>query len=232
MLLCIFFDFKKAFNNVNSEALWNILQKLGCPNLFFKLVFALYTGMNDIRSRGELFKVGNRVKQGCVLAPKLFSIFLSMLLSEVFTDSIQGEWIQSLPRKNLFNVSQFKCARKTRNVLVRELVFADNSAFVAHNHQDTREIIACFSKSAKAFGLKGNLKNTELIYQPSLWSYDIDQGILIEGQILTQVNKFKYLGSIFSNYKLNAELDTRTLNDSKALGGVRKWVWLNKDLSI
>ena len=50
-------------------------------------------------------------------------------------------------------------ARKTKNVLVHKLMFADDTAFVALNHQDAMKIITCFSKSAKAFRLKMNLPN-------------------------------------------------------------------------
>ena len=64
---------------------------------------------------------------------------------------------------------------------------------MAHNQQDAQEIITCFLKSAFAFGLKINLKETDIMYQPSLGSHDIDQDILIEGQVLIQINKFKQL---------------------------------------
>ena len=87
---------------------------------------------------------------------------------------------------NLFNVSWFKSARKTRNILVQEFMFADDTAFVAHKYQDAQEIIICFLKSAKGFGLKINLKKTEVMYQTPLEFYDIDQDIQIEGQVLTQ----------------------------------------------
>ena len=43
-------------------------------------------------------------------------------------------------------------------------MFADDTAFAAHNRQDTQEIITRFSRSAKAFGLKLNLKKTEVMY--------------------------------------------------------------------
>ena len=57
--------------------------------------------------------------------------------------------------------------------LERELMFADNTDFVARNHQDAQEIITRFSKSAKANGLKINLKKSEVMNQPSPGSHDI-----------------------------------------------------------
>ena len=56
---------------------------------------------------------------------------------------------------------------KTRNVLLRVLVFADESAFVEYNHPDAEEITTRFLKSAKAFGQKISLKKTNVIYHPT-----------------------------------------------------------------
>ena len=49
--------------------------------------------------------------------------------------------IQSRLGANLFNVNQFKSTTRTKPVLVRELMIADDmiaddTAFVAHSHED------------------------------------------------------------------------------------------------
>ena len=105
-------------------------------------------------------------------------------------------------------------------------MFTDNTVFVGHNHQDAQKIITHFLKSAKVFGLKINLKKTEVMYQPPpLGSHDIGQDLPKEGQVLTQVNKYKYLDStVASNNRLDAKLDTQTTNASKAFDGQRKRV--------
>ena len=106
-LYMIFDNFTKAFDTVN------ILRKLGCLEYFVWLVAALHAGMKVSVSLKELskpFEDEYGVKQGCVLAPILFSIFLSMVLSDAFTDCNQEVWIQRRPGANLFNASQFKSA--------------------------------------------------------------------------------------------------------------------------
>ena len=70
------------------------------------------------------------------------------------------------------------------------------------------------------------------MYQPPVESYDIGQHIKTEGLILTQVNKFKYLGSTVANIRLDVELDTQMSNASKAFGELRKQIWISKDHSI
>ena len=42
----------------------------------------------------DTFTITNGVKQGCVLAPTLFSIFLSAMLEEAFRDMGDGIYIK------------------------------------------------------------------------------------------------------------------------------------------
>ena len=58
-------------------------------------------------------------------------------------------------------------------------MFADDTAFVAHNHDDAQEIFSRFARSAQAFGLKINIKKTEMLYQPAPGSNDEGQSIYI-----------------------------------------------------
>ena len=114
MLLYIFVDFTKAFNSGNREGLWNILQKLRFPDHFVMFITTLHMRMKEsenLRELSEPFEFGNRLKQGSILAPTLFSIFLSMVISYAFTDSTQRIWIQRRPAAaNLFNACQFTFA--------------------------------------------------------------------------------------------------------------------------
>ena len=75
--------------------LWQLLRKYG----FTTMIEALHTGMMANVSVGgevsESFSFTNVVKQGCVLAPTLFSIFLSAMLDEAFRDMGDGVYIQS-----------------------------------------------------------------------------------------------------------------------------------------
>ena len=80
-LYMVFVDFSKAFDIVGRTGLWQLLKKYGCPEKFTTMIEALHTGMMANVSVGgedsESFRVKNGIKQGCVLAPTLFSIFLS-----------------------------------------------------------------------------------------------------------------------------------------------------------
>ena len=236
-LYMVFVDFTKAFDTVNRSALWSILRKLGCPDHFTSLIASLHQGMKaSVSLKGELsepFSVNNGVKQGCVLAPTLFSLYLTVVLNQAFKDHHQGVVLQCRPGADLFNVSQFKSSRSTTGAIVRELMFADDIAFVAHSHADAQDIITRFADSARIFGLKINIKKTEVMYQPPPGSTDPGLDIQINGENLNNVKNFKYLGTTVSdNNKHDAELELRISNASKAFGRLRDRVWQNKDLTI
>ena len=89
-LYIVFVEFTKAFDTVGRTGLWQLLRKYGCPDKFTTMIESLHTGMMvNVRNRGEVsntFAITNGVKQRCVLAPALFSIFLSAMLEEAFRD--------------------------------------------------------------------------------------------------------------------------------------------------
>ncbi|BHF85940.1 hypothetical protein SprV_1002911600 [Sparganum proliferum] len=94
-LYSIFVDLTKAFNTVNREGMWKIIQKLGCPERFIEVVRQLHDGMmarvTDNGAVSEAFVVTNGVKQGCVLAPTLFSFMFSAMLMDAYRDERPGD---------------------------------------------------------------------------------------------------------------------------------------------
>ena len=81
-LYMTFIDLTKAFETVSREGLWKIIAKFGCPTKFIAMVRQFHDGM----LAGEFFDpfpVTNGIKQGCVLAPTLFSMMFSAMLTAV-----------------------------------------------------------------------------------------------------------------------------------------------------
>ena len=126
-LYIVFVDFTKAFDTVGRTGLWQLLRKYGCHEKFTTMIESLHTGMMVNGRNGwevsDTFAITNGVKQGCVLAPTLFSIFLSAMLEEAFKDMGDGIYIQSRQNADLFTVAHFRAKTKTTNILVSELLF-------------------------------------------------------------------------------------------------------------
>nr|VZI37878.1 unnamed protein product [Spirometra erinaceieuropaei] len=93
-LYSTFVDLTKAFDTVNLEGLWKIMQKFGSPERFIQMEHQLHDGVmarvTDNGAISEAFAVINGVKQGCVLAPTLFSLMLSAMLMDAYRDDRPG----------------------------------------------------------------------------------------------------------------------------------------------
>ncbi len=163
-----------------------------------------------------------------MLAPTLFSIFLSAMLEEAFQGMKDGVYIQSRQDADLFNATHFKARTKSTLVLIRELLFADDSALLAHSPQEMQRIINAFSDASKKFGLKINIKKTEVLYQPnSSRTQEVD--IMVDGNKLNSIPEFTYLGSTVAK---DAELQRRMAKASASFGRLRQRLWNNHHVSM
>ena len=88
----------------------------------------------------DAFPVAHGVKQGCPLAPTLFTVFLSAVLELINHHLAEGVYIRTRLGK-VFNLARLKAKTKVRILLVRELLYADDTAFVAHNHEDLQRML-------------------------------------------------------------------------------------------
>ena len=78
--------------------------------------------------------------------PTLFSVFLLAMLDEAFGDMGDGVYTQSRQSADLFNVAHFRAKTKTTRILMRELLFADDSALVANSAEVMQKIVDAFSE--------------------------------------------------------------------------------------
>ncbi|VDM02439.1 unnamed protein product [Schistocephalus solidus] len=93
-LYTTFVDLTKTFDTVNRDGLWNVMHKFGCPERFTHMMRQLHDGMTarvtDNGTVSEALTVNNLVKQGCVLAPTLFSLMFSAMLMDAYRDEQPG----------------------------------------------------------------------------------------------------------------------------------------------
>ena len=171
-LYVTFVDLTKAFDTVSRKGLWQILEHLGCPPKFLSMVIQLHEDQpGQVRNSNDLsepFPILNGVKQGCVLAPTLFTIFFSIMLQRATADlgDEDGIYIRYRTDGSLFNLRRLQAHTKTKEQLIRELLFADDSALVAHSETALQRVTSCFAEASQLFGLEVSLKKTEVLHQP------------------------------------------------------------------
>ncbi|BHF68133.1 hypothetical protein SprV_0301116300 [Sparganum proliferum] len=89
-----FVDLTKAFDTVNRDGLWKIMQKFGCLERFTQMVRQLHDGMMarimDDGAISEAFAVTDVVKQGYVLTSNLISLLFFAMLMDAYRDERPG----------------------------------------------------------------------------------------------------------------------------------------------
>ena len=129
-LYMTFVDLTKAFDTVSRDGLWKIMAKFGCPPRFIAMVRQFHDGMQArVQNDGEFsepFEVTNGVKQGCVLAPTLFSMMFSAMLMDAFQDSDTGFPIRYRFDGNIFNLRRLQAKTKVRTDVLDVLLYADD----------------------------------------------------------------------------------------------------------
>ena len=161
-----FVDLSKAFDTVNRDLLWAVLLRVGCPQKFVSILRSFHEGMMAQVTTGGLesrpFKVCTGVRQGCVLAPVLFNIFLMsvnwLLHKEV--EGSSGVLVDYRLDGNLFNIRRLQAATKFKTVNIVELQYADDCAFVAHTPEALQATLTAAVKAYSRLGLTVNTAKT------------------------------------------------------------------------
>ncbi|BHF81446.1 hypothetical protein SprV_0702457600 [Sparganum proliferum] len=237
-LYSTFVDLTKAFDTVSSEKLWKIMQKFGCPERFTQMVRQLHDGMmarvTDNGAVSEAFAVTNGVKQGCVLAPTLFSLMFSAMLMDAYRDEHPGIRIAYRTDGHLLNQRRMHFQSRVFTTTVHELHFADDCALNTTSKEEMQRCMDLFSAACENFGLVTNTQKTVVMHQPPPNSATAANALQISmnGTQLQVVENFPYLDSTLSrNTKFDDEVANSISKVSQAFGHLQSTVCLESSQS-
>ncbi|BHF60974.1 hypothetical protein SprV_0100394400 [Sparganum proliferum] len=227
-----FVDLTKVFDTVNRERLWKIMQEFGCLERFTQMGRQPQDGMmarvTDNGTISEAFKVTNGVKQGCVLAPTLFSLMFCAMLLDANPDPRRlrnGRSIIQPPGMHF----QLRVSTTT----VHELLFADDCALNATTGEDMQRSMDIFSAACENFGLIINTEETVIMHEPPPKTAHKAPQISVNGTQLHVVDKFTYLGSTLSrSTKIDDEMARRISKASQAFSRIQNPVWNRRGLQL
>ncbi|BHF60174.1 hypothetical protein SprV_0100313700 [Sparganum proliferum] len=130
---------------------------------FDTIVRQIHDGMTarvtDNAAVSEAFAVTNGVKQGCVLAPTLFSLMFSAMLMDAYR-------IASRTDGHIHNHQKMHFQSRVSITTVHELLFANDCDLNATIEGDMQRNIDFFAAACGNFGLVNNTARTVVIHQP------------------------------------------------------------------
>ena len=146
------------------------------------------------------FAVRVGVRQGCILSPTLFNIFLEFVMDEI--TSFQD-----------FHL---------REDLSADIRYADDTILIATIFEKLQLSTAELEKTCKKWGLRINAKKCKVI------SPDLLNKIQIENGVVKKVDKFTFLGSVV--LETSAEVKRRIGLASSAFDRLKRNIWSKREI--
>ena len=199
---CLFIDFRKAFDSIDHDKLWDALTRKGIEGNFLRVWKSLYSKLKSCVKVDEnltnYFDCTIGTRQGCVGSPKIFSLFINDLISYLESKLNQGIFITT----------------DIDDVLT--LMFADDVSCFADTVVGLQRLLNELSVFCKSVGLHINFDKTKIIVFRNGGPLRMTEKWVFDGKNIEVVSFYKYLG-IFFTPKL---VWTKTL-ESQALQGLK-----------
>ena len=121
-----FINYAKAFDCVDYNKLWKILQERGIPDHLTCLLRNLYAGQEATARTGhgttDWFQIGKGVRQRCILSPYLFDFYAENIMRNIGLEEAQAG---------------IKIARRNIN----NLRYADGTTLMAESEEELKSLL-------------------------------------------------------------------------------------------
>ena len=152
-------DYAEAFDCVDHNKLWKILQEMGIPDHLTCLLRNLYAGQQATVRTGhgttDWFQIGKGARQGCILSPCLFNFYIEYIMRNAGLEEAQAG---------------IKIARRNIN----NLRYADDTTFMAESEEQLKSLLMKVKQESEKVGLKLNIQKTKIMASGPITSWEID----------------------------------------------------------
>ena len=208
-IICI--DFEKAFDSIEHDFLYKVLEKFNFGKNFIEWIKVLYANpIFKIKNNGWLSEdcnLNRGVRQGCSMSALLFILVVEILALNIRQD----EQIEGITIGN------------TEHKIVQ---YADDSTIFVKTVKSLEQLIKKFQSFGRASGLKLNMTKTRGIWLGGLK----DQGLRISKGIHFTGNPVKMLGLYIGHNKIKM----KEMNWDKKIESINKTIlyWNKQNLSL
>jgi hypothetical protein len=174
---CAFLDIRKAYDTLDRDALWKRLIDVGLRGKMWRVIKNLYDVVESSvlvgQQKTEWFPVEAGVRQGCILSPILFAIFIDGLAR-----AIKRVRVNSVLEGLKFNI----------------LLFADDVVLLADSRHDLQRLLDAVYGYSQKWRFVWNSTKSKILRFSSRKAPK--QRYFLGFQELEVVKSFKYLGVV------------------------------------
>ncbi|KAK3526805.1 hypothetical protein QTP70_033550 [Hemibagrus guttatus] len=206
-----FVDLEKAFDHVPRGILWEVLWEYGVRGPLLRAVRSLYNRSRSLvriaSCKSDLFPVHVGLRQGCPLSPVLFIVFMDRISRR--SQGLEGD--------------RFGDHR------ISSLIFAGDVVLLAPSSLDLQHALGRFAAECEAAGMRVSTSKSEAMVLD--WK-KVACTLQVGGEVLPQVEEFKYLGVLFtSEGRMDREIDRRIGAAAAVMWSMYQSVVVKKELS-
>ncbi len=199
---CCFVDFRKAFDIVPRDLLWQVLVEMGIVGRFMQCLQSMYSQdnvrvMHQTEGLSAWFSCGIGVKQGYPLSPLLFGLYLDG--REKHLDAFDDDSPPQLV-----------------DIVVKLLLYADDLALMSETPQGLQKQIDVLSEFCVERQLVINVSKTKVVVFEK--RYSATPEFTYRGTTIERVQSFRYLSlELHSTSGMAVAINKLTVAGKKAL---------------
>ena len=193
-VFCCFLDARKAFDRVNHAILFEKMLQRAIPIWIVKLIAHWYTHQEVMIRWGNLlsdpFTVSNGIKQGGILSPQLYNLYVDNLSAQLTR-------------------TQIGCF--AGNLIINHLLYADDLVLIAPSARALQKLMNICEVYAKMNDIIYNTDKTKCLVCWPKFNAGMNRIFQLQGVKLETVHEFKYLGVLLTDdLSDDAEIKKRT----------------------
>ena len=169
------------------------------------------------REEGEWFRVGVGLRQGCVMSPWLFNVFMDGVMKEV--------------RESVGDVGATMWdARRNTEWKVEWLMFADDTVLVGDSEEKLERLVQEFGRVCHRWKLAVN-EGKSKVMRIGKNGEENEVNVSLNGRRMEEVETYRYLGVDISNDSGMGEEVNHRIGEARKAWGALKDVWKKRHIS-
>ena len=199
-----FVDYAKAFDTIQRNRMWRIMDNIGIPSHLIGAIKSLYHDnkivIKSLNRVSEDIQVNKGLRQGWSLSPTLFNIYI---------DEIVKRWSEKTCRG----------IELGQECIINTLLFADDQVILHETEDNLQFSIFQLDKICNEYGLRISTAKSKVMAFKG--KDPVRTKIVVRDCILEQVSTFNYLGCSLT-YKKDSDINNKISRFQSVCGTIHR----------